>query len=512
MRQAKLVLCELLALLIIFAAQSVAWAQKAENFTIGPFEITGFYQFYVDTPTEHHNPNNTSCLSFIIGPFQCSPGLQKEGGKPNLLLMRQLLDLNIFGKFNENWSVTFEPRFFFDMTKIADDHFRQYESLPAPFTGNGWMLRGGGNDFKAEMWQAYVDYRSGNWWVRTGKQQIAWGEAIALRVLDTVNPLDLSQNLAFDRAFEEFDRVRIPQWFLRADYTIPNETIPDLTAEFILNPGAVAPTILPPQGSPFNVVPAFLKIRNQVPQGEPTVGGRITGTVDPVQFSVNFITKPNDDGVGLFRQLLPTTAFPANCLFPDFPPGPACIGLNAHHPRIYIVGGSGNYNWTWAGAVLRAETTVTTNAPFQSNNSAGLPVKIVDRTVWKTVLAVDRPTYVIPGLDSMSIGFQFFETYTSGNKDGLTDATGAKVDSNVHIFTIFLQQPLFDKRVSLEFLGLFDTDDAHWLQPGVHWEVGDHVRLDLFYNKFGGAEKRGSRFGSNLDFVNGPFFRFTYGF
>jgi len=42
--------------------------------------------------------------------------------------------------------------------------------------------------------------------------------------------------------------------------------------------------------------------------------------------------------------------------------------------------------------------------------------------------------------------------------------------------------------------------------------VGNHVRLDLFYNKFGGAEKRGSRFGSNLNFVNGPFFRFTYGF
>ena len=510
MRQAKLVFCELLVLLIIFAAQSDAWAQKAQNYTIGPFEITGFYQFTVDTPTEHANPNNNSCLSFIIGPFKCTPGLQKEGGKPDLLLLRHLLDLNIFGKFNENWSATFEPRFFFDMTKIADDHFRQYESLPAPFQGNGWMLRGGGNDFKAEMWQAYVDYRSGGWWVRVGKQQIAWGEALGQRVLDTVNPLDLSQNLSTDRIFEEFDRVRIPQWFVRADYTFPNETIPDLTGEFILNPGIVVPTIIPPQGSPFNFVPAFLKIRNLVPQGEPTVGGRITGTIEPVQFSVNFITKPNDDAIGVFRQLLPTTGFPANCLAPAFPPGP-CIGLNGHHPRIYIVGGSANYNWTWAGAVLRAETTVTTNAPFASN-TAGTPVKIVDRPVWKTVLAVDRPTYLIPGLDSMTIGFQFIETYTAGDKAGLTDVAGAKIDSNVHQFTVFFQQPILDKRVSLEFFALLDTDDAHWLQPGVHWEVGDHVRLDLFYNKFGGAEKRGTRFGSNLDFVNGPFFRFTYGF
>ena len=32
MRQAKLVLCELLGLLIIFAAQSVAWAQTGAEF------------------------------------------------------------------------------------------------------------------------------------------------------------------------------------------------------------------------------------------------------------------------------------------------------------------------------------------------------------------------------------------------------------------------------------------------------------------------------------------------
>ena len=509
MRQGKLLIWGLL-ILFAMAIRSTAWAQ----YTIGPFEITGFYQYTVDVPVEHANPNNSACLSFIVGPFKCSPGLQNKGGKPNFLLMRQLLDVNIFGKFNENWSVTLEPRLFFDMTKIVDDHFRQYESLPNNFQGSGSMLRGGGNDFKAEMWQVYTDYRSGGLWVRLGKQQIAWGEAIGLRVLDTINPLDLSQNLATDRIYEEFDRVRVPQWFARVDYTIPNESVQDLTAEFILNPGIVVPTILPPQGSPFNVVPAFLKVRDEVRQGEPTAGGRITGTIEPVQFSLNFVTKPNDDAIGKFRKVLAGAPPFGNCLvgaFPGISPATPCIILDGKHPRIYIVGGSANYNWTAAGAVLRVETTVTPNAPFQ-NNFAGTPKRITDLPVWKTVLAVDRPTYVIPGLDSMTIGFQFFETFTGGRRSNVTDATGAKVDSNVQIFTVFFQQPLFDKRLSLEFFGFFDTDDAHWLQPGAHWEMGNHVRLDLFYNQFGGAEKRGSRFGSNLNFVNGPFFRFTYGF
>jgi hypothetical protein len=499
----------MLSIFLALAVPAAAWAQ----YTIGNFEITGFYQYTLDIPVEHANPNNTACLSFIVGPYKCSPGLQKKAGKPNFLLMRQLLDVNIFGKLNENWSVTLEPRLFLDMTKMVDNHLREYESLHTPFQGNGWMLRGGGKDFKAEMWQAYTDFRKDEWWVRLGKQQIAWGEALGLRVLDTVNPLDLSQNLSTDRIFEEFDRVRIPQWFARVNYTIPNPSIQDLTAEFILNPGIVTPTILPPQGSPFNVVPAFLKVRDDVRQGEPTVGGRIIGTIDPVQFSLNFLTKPNDDAIGVFRHLVPSNALPSNCLFgvPGIRPAAPCILLDGKHPRIYTVGGSANYNWTAAGAVLRVETTVTPNAPF-ARLTAGTPTHIVDRPVWKTVLAVDRPTYVIPGLDSMTIGLQFFETHTAGRRINITDATGAKVDSNVQIFTVFLQQPLFEKRVSLEFFGLFDTDDAHWLQPGVHWEVGNHVRLDLFYNQFGGAERRGSRFGSNLNFINGPFLRFTYGF
>jgi len=507
MRQRRPVTCGLVISLII-AIGSTAWGQVR----VGPFEITGFYQYTINPATGHENPNNTSCLSFIIGPFSCPPGLQKKAGKPDFLLMRQFLDLNIYGKLSENFSVTLQPRFFHDMTKSVDNHFRQYDSFPRNFSGQGNLLEAGGNDFNAELRQAYMDYKEGNLWLRIGKQQIAWGEALGLRVLDTINPLDLRQFLFFDRIFEEFDRIRITQRFLRAKYTIPNETIPDLTGEFILNPGAVVPTLLPAQGSPYNVLPAFLKVRDDVNQGEPTVGGRLTGTISDVQFSINFLTKPNDDAVGVFRTVFPTPVFPSNCLFgvPGIAPATPCIGLEGKHPRIYTVGGSVNYNWAWAGAVLRAETTVTPNGPFL-RTIAGTPTRIVERPVWKSVLAVDRPTYLIPGLDSMTIGFQFFENFSGGKLKGLTDSFGSKVDNAVHTFTFFFQQPLFEKRVSLELFALFDTDDAHWIQPGVHWEIGNNIRLDLFYNKFGGAEKRAGRFGSFF-WADGLFARFTYGF
>jgi hypothetical protein len=451
---------------------------------LGPFEITGYYQFLANPSDGHRNPNNF--------------GLLEREGSPNFLLLRQLLDLRVYGKFDESWSMFLQPRFFHDISKSADSRLRQYESLPANFSGgDAVMLRAGGKDFKAELWQAYVDYKKDNLWLRVGKQSIAWGEAVALRVLDTVNPLDLSQAIFFDRAAEEFDAIRIPQWFLRADYTIPNETISDLTAEFLLNPGAVVPTLLPPGGSPYNVVPSVAKITEKVNQGEPTVGGRLTGTAADIQFSLNFITKPNDDAVGVFKSVSSLTS-------PPF----AEVRFDGKHPRIYIVGGSANYVWQQAGAVLRAETTITPDAPFARGDSA---LRIVERPVWKSVVAVDRPTQVFPDLDKMSIGFQFFETFTGG--DGLSQvrSSGATVDQAVHQFSIFLQQPLFQKRVTLEFLGVFDTDDAHWLQPSIHWEIGTNVRLDLFHNEFGGAEKRAGRLG-NFFWADGTFLRFTYGF
>ncbi len=73
---------------------------------IGPFEITGYYQFTANPATGHTNPNNY--------------GLLDPPGVPNFLLLRQLLDLRVFGKFNDNWTAFFQPRLFHDITKSAD--------------------------------------------------------------------------------------------------------------------------------------------------------------------------------------------------------------------------------------------------------------------------------------------------------------------------------------------------------------------------------------------------------
>src|SRR5258706_10452428 len=88
------------AVMVLIAAviRSSAWGQV----NIGPFEITGYYQYTINPATGHVNPNNTTCL---LG--NCTPGLQQRGGKPHFFLMRQFFDLKIFCQVDENWRATF---------------------------------------------------------------------------------------------------------------------------------------------------------------------------------------------------------------------------------------------------------------------------------------------------------------------------------------------------------------------------------------------------------------------
>jgi hypothetical protein len=446
----------------------------------GALSVTGYYQTTISAPpTENANPNNV--------------GLQEEPGKPNFLLGNQYLNLSLLYDLSEQLKVYIEPRAYQDFTKSIDDHYRQYQSFPRDFAGNGWMARLGGNDAMFELGQAYVDYRNGNLSIRAGKQSIAWGEAAGVQVLDIVEPLDLSQQFFFNRALEEFDHYRIAEWFLKTDYTITNKWVPDLTTELLVNPGQVVPTLYPAQGAPFNIFPGVFKYHEHVTQGQPTVGVRISGTVGPSEFSLNFLSEPEANGVALFKGALG-------------PGGSPPFNLEGYHPRIEMYGGSFNYNWDWAGALLRFETSFVPNSPFVNSTDT----RIIQRPELKGYAEIDRPIAWSSEFEELSVTGSFLETYNAG--DTHTAFTGGTpihtADENL---ILFLVQPLFRSRVSLEAFVLYDPQDAWWAQAGAHWDVGNHVRLDAYYNQFAGAAKEAGYFGA-FHWASAPFFRFTYGF
>jgi len=63
--------------------------------------------------------------------------------------------------------------------------------------------------------EAYVDTNVGDWLVRAGKQQVVWGTADGMKLLDLVNPTDFTE-----MAQNQMEDSRIPVWMLNADRSL----------------------------------------------------------------------------------------------------------------------------------------------------------------------------------------------------------------------------------------------------------------------------------------------------
>jgi len=88
--------------------------------------------------------------------------------------------------------------------KVTDDAYSPY-SKPL-FIGNS-------SEF--ELREFYLELPSDNYYFTLGKQQVVWGKADGLKVLDIVNPQSYREFI-----LEDFDDSRIPQWMANIETTV----------------------------------------------------------------------------------------------------------------------------------------------------------------------------------------------------------------------------------------------------------------------------------------------------
>jgi hypothetical protein len=84
--------------------------------------------------------------------------------------------------------------------------------------------------------EARLTWSPGDFMFRAGKQIVSWGELLAFRIMDQINPLD--QRRGFLDI--EFETTIIPIWLFRADYypKMKSSWLQDLGFEFVWNPNA----------------------------------------------------------------------------------------------------------------------------------------------------------------------------------------------------------------------------------------------------------------------------------
>ncbi len=111
----------------------------------------------------------------------------------------------------------------------------------------------GGDRLELEIRELFLDFELGNSQLRLGKQQVVWGQADGLRILDLVNPLNYREFVLGD-----FENRRIPLWMLNTELEIgparlqflwiPDQTyddIPNAKATFAFTSPTFRPALRP---------------------------------------------------------------------------------------------------------------------------------------------------------------------------------------------------------------------------------------------------------------------------
>jgi hypothetical protein len=183
--------------------------------------------------------------------YQASKG---SGDKPDFNLLRTLLQLELTYQPTDIFRVYMKGRATHDHTYMWQSDLDRYNTTPWTYDHHGSDLKTGYDEdsYMLEIWEIWANIETDLWWIRLGKQQIAWGDLPGVRIADKINPLDKSWHLTNEP--EEYENIRIPEWAARVYFTLPETWSGPFEEVFIdsfWNPGDVHPDIQPAPGSPY---------------------------------------------------------------------------------------------------------------------------------------------------------------------------------------------------------------------------------------------------------------------
>ena len=256
-----------------------------------------------------------------------------------------------------------------------------------------------------DLWECYFDFIRGPWFLRVGRQNIAWGETDIFRLLDGINPLDNT----FGGPFEDLDDRRIPLWMLRGSYNFGVlGPIDSLTLEGFWVPGNwdVRVSPLAPYGTayspPLPLLPPPLQQRMVYPDkvmSNSRWGVRLMAYLWGMNLSVAHYKTFMD---------VPTPVFAVE---PD-PPPLGTTYQELHFDDIQITGGSVNFwesmtdtviraevAWFWSEAVLIPDVNIPIQPlPISIPGVPGIPQngEIPEKDFLRFMIGLDKNVWIRP--------------------------------------------------------------------------------------------------------------------
>ena len=431
-----------------------------------------------------------------------------QGRDINLAALR--LEMDSIYRINRQTSLTGRFRAWGDWTNKLDSAYKEDADLFAgdDFPGNSWLLAVSSNNYVIDIPELYLDYFFNNFWLRIGKQQIAWGDALGMRILDDmISSLDVRRHGGiYGLATEEFLDERIGQNGVRGNARIGNnwEIEASITDFF--------PTIVYPAGSAYANLPGSVVVLNddgvREARDKPAYGLRALGSVlnGQGQLTLAYTRRPQSVGVLKFE--------PASGLGPLLTTGE--LALTADHPRIDTFGGAFSYSFSadpvgpyafFNGLIARIEAAYYLDKKYTNSAPATVlapPGVLAPPTLGPIPLPQPIPFAgeVIQD-DELSIGFviekdqklspNWLSTFFLfqgwyRSKSDLNDMYQSLVGKDDWKWWLLsITQPFINNELSTTLTVSHDLNGGWFVQPVVSWRPNQRISLDVSYNWFKGG-------------------------
>jgi len=336
--------------------------------------------------------------------------------------------------------------------------------------------------------ELYVDILSDRLDVRLGRQQVVWGTADGVKILDAVNPTDMREF-----TLDDYADSRIPLWMLKLEYA------PTLngTAQFLFVPDFQA-NYIPPLDAPFTFQASkigaervaewfkLMKEQGLKPEGpfsedleaermkdltDTTIGFRWLDVVGGFEYTLNFLYGFYLSGAN-YSWVEGTT-----------------LNLEKRYERIYLYGASFTKALTkgpLSGLTLRGEFAYIQDVPTYYDGPRGLAVTKMDN--FNYVLGFDK--YL--GTNWFT-SLQFIQFITSqDNYQGyelLFGPTLGPMDQVTTMLSLKVSTDFMHERLKPEVLVIYGLDNDWKINPKVQFEILDSLVAIAGVHIFEGESK-----------------------
>ncbi|MCV2886326.1 hypothetical protein OE749_16650 [Aestuariibacter sp. AA17] len=336
-----------------------------------------------------------------------------------------------------------------------------------------------GEDIDAELREAYVDFYWDDAFVRIGKQQVVWGQADGLRVLDAVNPLHFREFILGD-----FEQRRIPTWMVNIEKPIADAVlqflwIPDKTYNDTPRSGTYSfkQTTVESNTSP-DITSVLINKPNRFIKDD-DFGVRVNGFYQGWDWSLNYLYVYDD--MPVTRQRRGTDRQ---------------YDVTQNYERTHLLGGSASN--AFGKVTLRLETGWLSDRFVTVENERD----------WIDVTRVSEISYVV-GLDYQVSGDLLLSTqlFQSVLLDTPKDVNRDGTETNL---TLLARHDFLNDSAELEALLMMNANDGDGvLQLSFEYAYSDHVLIGVGADVFFGKQE--GRFGQ-FDKADRVTLMFSYGF